>query len=147
MKKQTLVACGAVAMILGLAAPWAMAGGPDEQWSVTAKATLTAPMHMSMPAMTTTQCNPAGGHQGPPAMKNSDCKVKHWDRSGDRISYEVSCDQNGTIMTGKGWTEITGGSMKGHMSLSGSAGGTAMAMAVEYSGKRTGTCTAAKSAE
>lgn len=134
-------------LVLAMCVPMAMADGPDDQWSMSVKMSMTKPMSMSMPAITSKACRPAGADQGPPPMKNSDCKVKQWDRGGKKVSYEVTCNQGGTVMNGKGWTEADNKHMKGHMTMSGSASGTDMAMTVDYTGERIGSCTAEKPAE
>ncbi|MDN5923999.1 MAG: DUF3617 domain-containing protein [Xanthomonadales bacterium] len=138
-----------VGVLLGVVcASTALAAGPDEQWSMTATMSMTQPMAMSMPAITSKVCRAADEDLGPPPMKNNDCKVKHWDRSGSKVSYEVSCTQHGMSMDGKGWTQKTDAShMQGHMSMSGTTSGTAMAMTVDYSGERIGSCTATKTAK
>lgn len=146
-RSNTLSRWGLGLVMLAVCVPLALAAGPDDQWSMSVKMSMTKPMSMSMPAITTKACRPAGADQGPPPMQNSDCKVESWDRSGKRVSYEVTCNQHGTTMTGKGWSEKTDAThMRGHMTMSGAASGTPMAMTVDYSGERIGSCTAEKPA-
>lgn len=131
--------------LAGLVSAPAHADGKDVRWSVTIDMHMTQPMSMDMPGYTVKTCAPEDAEKGPPPMKNGDCKVEHFDRSGDRISYKVSCDQKGTQMTGEGWTEKTDADhYKGSMKMQGNTGGTPIAMNMSYTGTRIGTCTADK---
>jgi hypothetical protein len=143
MSRQTFAVIVAGAMALASMVPASADQGKDDQWSVTASMSMTKPMAMSMPAMTHAACTPANADQGPPQMQNADCKVEHFERSGKRASYKVSCNMHGTQMTGEGWTEKPDDDhYKGEMHVSGSTQGMPMDMTMTYTGVRTGSCTA-----
>ncbi|HET8897807.1 MAG TPA: DUF3617 family protein [Rhodanobacteraceae bacterium] len=141
---------GKWAFLLLLALPVvasAASQGKDDEWKVTVHMKMTAPMAMTMPAITQNTCTPANADQGPPPMKNGDCKVEKFEKNGQRADFKVVCHMQNGDMTGEGWTEKTDDThYKGEMNIQGSSGGMSIAMSMDYSGVRVGSCTA-KSAD
>ncbi len=139
---RTLTPIGLMALLLTAGA--VHAGTRNVRWSVNVDASMTQPMSMKMPTHTTEVCGAADPEKNPPPMKNGDCQVKHFEHSGKRANYSVSCEMKGITMVGDGWVEkVDKDHYKGHMSINGNAGGTAMAMDVTYKGERVGDCTKA----
>lgn len=129
-------------LVIMLAAGAVHAEGKNVRWAVTVNMSMTQPMSMKMPAYTSKVCGPANPEKQPPPMKNGDCKVENFDKSGQKVSYKVVCDQKGMSMTGEGWAEKTDDDhYRGHMTIKGNSGGTPMAMEMDYTGERIGTCT------
>jgi hypothetical protein len=50
----------------------------------------------------------------PPESK---CEIIRFDRSGDRVSFEVSCNPEGRIMTGKGESTVSANLIKSRMDM------------------------------
>ncbi|MGA7298465.1 MAG: DUF3617 family protein [Rhodanobacteraceae bacterium] len=137
---RTLISIGLMALVLAAGA--VHAGAKNVRWSVNVDVNMIQPMSMKMPTHTTEVCGAADPEKNPPPMKNGNCQVQDFQHAGKRAKYTVSCKMKGITMVGDGWVEkIDKDHYKGHMSVNGDAGGTAMAMDVSYKGARVGTCT------
>lgn len=138
-------------LVLGLGSAAALfaasaaAEGSNELWKVTATMHMQKPMEMTMPAFTSESCVPPGQAEKPPEMPNGECTLDHWEKDGARTEFQVSCNQQGVVMTGSGWTEKPDDKhYQGEMTFSGTAAGQPMKMTMNFSGVRIGNCPANK---
>lgn len=142
MIRRSLFGAG-LGIAIAAIAPGASAADSNELWKVTATMHMQKPMEMSMPAFTSESCVPPGQAEKPPEMPNGDCKLDHWEKDGARTEFQVSCNQQGVVMTGSGWTERPDDKhYQGEMTFSGTAAGQPMQMTMNFSGVRIGSCPA-----
>lgn len=141
--KSLFVFLTALALTTLVVSPTALAEGKDVQWSVTASMNMVKPMAMKMPSYTVKTCAAEDAEDGPPPMKNGDCKVENFEKKGIRYSYKVVCDQQGSKMVGEGWTEKPDRDhYNGEMNLTGESSGMPIEMSMTYKANRIGSCTA-----
>lgn len=116
------------------------------RWQVTVSGQMTQPMAVTIPEYSDTVCGPAEPLAQSPPMNRGQCQLSDYRKSGDRATYTVTCNMAQGEMTGSGWAQmIDADHYKGHMRITGTAGGMAMQMEMDYSGTRIGACGAAES--
>ena len=67
------------------------------------------------------------------------CDFSH-DVDGDTLSYTLRCDEDGTVMTGRGTMQIRGEQMRSELSISGSVEGQEIEMSIRAEGRYVGDC-------
>lgn len=109
-----------------------------EYWEITVKMDMPG-MPFAMPAQTVKVCQAKDKDIDPKKLnQNKDCQISNFKKSGNKISYNVSCDQNGDVMTGDAEYTVHADSAEGIMHLSGKSHGNDMKMTQTTSGKRVG---------
>ena len=116
----------------------ASAQGKDELWDMTVKMDMAG--MPSMPAQSHRICKPAGKNDENLIPQKENCKISDVKRSGNKLSFKMACDQDGSKFTGTG--EMTSGpdSMNGIMKMKGTMDGESMDMSQSFSGKKVGSC-------
>ena len=131
----------AAALILGPA----HAAGPnmrDGMWEITTKMEMPGRSDVAMPQQMIKQCltkrdvedpkrtTPSAGDQGR-------CKMTDYKLQGYTASWKVACEGQGT---GAGTVTYSGDAYSGSQTMNLSAGGQAMSMKMNFSGRRVGDC-------
>jgi Protein of unknown function (DUF3617) len=136
-------ACVFAATLMMGAAMWAQSSGArrDGNWEVKIEMEMPG-MPMSLPAQTVMQCitpQEANDPQRatPPSGRGrgSDCKVSDYKAQGNKVTWAVSCPNDG--MTGTGEFVYTENAYTGVMKMNAQGRG----MNMKYTGKRLGDCT------
>ena len=122
------------------ASPGALAQGADDQWEISSKMEMPG-MPMSMPAQMMRGCVAKNAKDDELIPKQGDCKVVDSKRTGNKLSYKMTCTtpEPSTI---EGETQFGSGAYEGKMRMTMTSSKQSMQMT--YSGKRVGACTAAK---
>ena len=128
----------ATVLALGGAAVHAQQVEPGE-WEFTN--TMSSPMLPQPQTMTMKQCitaqqasDPAGWQPRP----ESDCKVTPKGKSGDSVSWEISCPKSG--MNGNGTARLGKGTLESETKMSMSGQGQSFEMTTKTKGRRVGPC-------
>jgi len=113
--------------------------GKDDLWEVVTKIDIPG---MAIPPQANRVCAQAG------KMRNEDkipqdksCSVLESRQTGDKYTFNMACEQNGSKMTGAG--EVISGrdSYQGTVHTQSTAGGQAMSVTTNFSGRKVGNCT------
>jgi hypothetical protein len=136
------LACAAPALLVVAltASPGALAQGADEQWEISSKMEMPG-MPMSMPAQVMRVCVAKNAKDDEYIPKQGDCKVVDSKRTGNKLSYRMTCTTP-EPSTVEGETQFGSGAYDGKMRMMMTSSKQSMQMT--YSGKRVGACTAAK---
>lgn len=122
------------------AAPAALAQGADDQWEIASKMEMPG-MPMSMPAQVTKVCVGKNAKDDEFIPKQGDCKVIDSKRTGNKLTYKMTC-AGAEPSTVEGEALFGTGTYEGKMRMTMTKSNQSMQMT--YSGKRIGGCTAAK---
>ena len=111
---------------------------PGEYWEITSKTEMPG-MPFAIPPTMIKACIPKGGEKDPrQTAPNKDCQMADIKTSGNKVTWKVSCNQNGTVMNGSGEITSSPDNFDGNTQITGNAGGMAMNMSMVYHGKRVG---------
>lgn len=121
-----------------VSAPAAVAAGNDELWEITSKTMFDG---MPMPAPPQRVCKKKGQTGGDPSPMGMNCKTTDHKTVGNRVTYRVVCTGKDQ-MNGTGERTTGPGSFSGKMDLAGTIDGEKARLAMNYSGKLVGKCTA-----
>lgn len=136
-------ACTCAVVLAAFCLP-AAAQEKDELWDVTVKMEM-AGMPMAMPARTSRVCVEKGAKDDSYVPKQGgECKTTESSRTGNKYAFKMVCEGKNR-MTGAGEITFADGAYDGRMKMTGMMEGQTVDMTQTYSGKRMGTCTAAKS--
>lgn len=118
---------------------------PGELWAVTSKTEMPN-MPMAIPSVTMQICLPKNGARDPrKSMPNKDCKMTDFKRSGNKTTWKMHCNQEGTVMDGHGEFTYSGSGYKGVTYMKGNSHGQNIDMTTHYTGKKLGkSCDASK---
>lgn len=121
-----------------LCIPSAFAAG-GESWEVTSKTEMPG-MPAGMGDQTTTVCIPKGAEKDPAQLmrQDGDCTMTGMKTSGNKITWQMRCSNNGEEMSGTGEITFKPNSYQGIARLSGKADGQTINVTASYSGKRLG---------
>lgn len=115
--------------------------GKDELWDVTSKMEMPG-MPFAMPAQTRRVCAEKGNDNGM-IPRNEGCTVAESKRTGNKLTYRMTCKDGNNDYTATGESTWSGNSYEGRMRMSGKMEGQTMDMTMTYTGTRAGNCTVA----
>ena len=127
------------ASILAFAALAAHAQMQPGEWEFTntmSSAALPQPQTMTMKKCITSQ--QAGDPAGWQPRPESDCKVTPKGKSGDSVSWDISCPKAG--MNGAGTARLSGATIEGETKMMMSGQGQNVEMTTKTKGRRVGPC-------
>jgi len=130
-------------LLLSLTLSTVYAEVPDIQeglWEVSAQASITE-MPMEMPAMTSEQCFTKQSMSPENILQQNNCQMGHMDIQSNRVSWSMSCLQDGMTMQGSGNIQYQKTSFSGvfDLTMSGSSAGN-MHMKTKLTGRYIGKC-------
>lgn len=110
-----------------------------ETWELTTK-TEVAGMAAPLEDTTITVCMQKGAEKNTSHMviEQDGCKNTDIKTSGNRITWKLSCDRDGEVLTGSGEVTYTSNSYQGSFKQSGKSHGRLMNTTYSYNGKRIG---------
>lgn len=137
------IACFVATCALALCALPAIAGQSGNLMKMTVTTRMTMHGMGTMGPMTHTSkvCTSAQRPDPSQMMRHQgDCHVTDYKKSGDSISYHMSCTGQ-MQMTGSGtYHMLGGGDIQGSMHIEGKEGPQSIVMDTQYTGKRIGSC-------
>ena len=108
------------------------------KYEITSKVEMPG-MPVSVPPTTITQCitkeDPV-----PKQDESSNCKIKNMKQTGNSVSWDMECDQQGQKMTSSGEMSYSGDTFKGTVTAKMGAQAGNMTMTMKMTGKRIGGC-------
>ncbi len=129
-----------ILIVGGPLAAWS-AQGPDTLWEITSKMEMSG-MPMAMPASTNRICLPKDGQDNASMIPTANnCRTDEIKRSGNTISFSMTCTEGKDTYGGRGEIEQSGDAYQGTIRMSGTVDGEKMEMNQSFSGKRVGNCT------
>ncbi len=115
--------------------------GNDDLWEVVTKIEMPG-MPMAIPPQTSRICAQAGKMRNEDKIpQDKNCSVLESRQSGDKYTFSMACEQNGTQMTGSGEVISSRDRYQGTVRSQATAGGQAMNVTTNFSGKKVGNCT------
>ena len=147
MRRLTIAATTLLFGLAGTAAAQGLSVEPGEWESKTAfSGKVTAQgMTFNLPGNTTTSTNCITEEEAsmkPEDMAGDTCTTSNVKSSGNTVSFDINCSQEGSSMTGTMETTASpdGKSVTGKMTMKGSQEGSTVDMTGDFSGKWIGTC-------
>lgn len=117
------------------------AAGNDDLWEIVTKIEMPG-MPMAIPPQTSRICAQAGKMRNEDKIpQNKNCSVLESRQSGDKYTFSMACEQNGSQMTGSGEVISSRDSYQGTVRSQTTAGAQAMSVTTNFSGKKVGNCT------
>lgn len=113
--------------------------GKDDLWEVVTKIDIPG---MAIPPQANRVCAQAGKMRNEDKIpQDKNCSVLESRQSGDKYTFNMACEQNGSKMTGAG--EVISGqdSYQGTVRTQSTAAGQAMSVTTNFSGRKVGNCT------
>lgn len=113
--------------------------GKDDLWEVVTKIDIPG---MAIPPQANRVCAQAGKMRNEDKIpQDKNCSVLESRQTGDKYTFNMACEQNGNKMTGAG--EVISGrdSYQGTVRTQSTAGGQAMSVTTDFSGRKVGNCT------